>query len=65
MIIFEEEEDNNTDIYNPSTMRSSFYDDVKYAGEPTCESSGQFDKQAEQKRIEEFLNGSFRGDWDD
>ena len=65
MIIFNEEEETKTDIYNSDTMRSSFYDDVKYADERSYGSSGKFDEQSERKRIREFLSGSYRDDWDD
>ena len=65
MIIFNEEEETKTDIYNSDTMRSSFYDDVKYVDERSYGLSGKFDEQAERKRIREFLSGSYRGDWDD
>lgn len=62
MIIFKDEEETNTDIYDSNAMWSSFYDDAKCVDK---RDHRVFDSQVELKRIRESWNGSYRDDWDD
>lgn len=64
MIIFEEEE-TKPSIYDPRTMRSSFYDDVKFVDNRIYGTSTKFNEQAERERIRKFLNEPYQDDWDD
>ena len=49
----------------PCGGRSSFYDDVKVVDKRNYGQVGEFNEEAERKRIREFLKKPYQDDWDD